>query len=446
MKESEISNYDQYKVLIVLDGFDECRLDLNFTQNMDLTDVKKETSVNVLLANLIKGNLLSKANIWITSRPAASSNIPADKVDRLTEVRGFNDDQKEEYFRKRFSDEDLLLQIWSHVKKSRSIYIMCHIPVFCWITSKVLEDFVTRNQEEGMPKTLTDMYLCFLLLQCRQGNVKYGDEETSESSETDSCWNTTNKHTILSLGKLAFEELEKGNLLFTEENLTESGIDIEKTAVFSGLFTQVTREGCGQYQKNFFCFVHLSIQEFLAAFFVFHEFNNKGENLLSKPTSVVADLSASDFYKRAVDKALDSENGDWDLFLRFLLGLSLETNQNLLKDLLKKTEHNTKTNKETIDYIKDKISEEIQDSDKNLNLFHCLNELNDQSLVKEVKKYLRSETKAFDNFSTSQWSALTFVLLMSDENLDVFDLKKYSKSEKVLLGLLPLVKVSKTTL
>ncbi|XP_035015563.2 uncharacterized protein LOC118111243 [Hippoglossus stenolepis] len=453
MKESEISNYDKYKVLIVLDGFDECRLDLNFSQDMDLTDVKKKTSVNVLLANLIKGNLLSEAQIWITSRPAASSNIPADKVDRVTEVRGFNDDQKEEYFGKRFSDKDFLMKVLSHVKKSRSLYIMCHLPVFCWITSKVLEDFVNRNQEEGMPKTLTDMYLCFLLLQCRQANVKYGDEETSESSETDSCWNTRNKDTILSLGKLAFEELEKGNLLFTEENLTECGIDIEKTAVFSGLFTRVTREGCGQYQNHFFCFVHLSIQEFLAAFFVLQAFNNKGENLLSKPTSVdadlsevVADLSASDFYKRAVDKALDSKNGDWDLFLRFLLGLSLETNQNLLKDLLKKTEHNTETNKKTIDYIKHKISEEIQDSDKNLNLFHCLNELNDQSLVKEVKKYLLSETKAFENFSTSQWSALTYVLLMSDEKLDVFDLKKYLKSEKVFLGMLPVVKVSKTTL
>ncbi|XP_062248078.1 uncharacterized protein LOC133956783 [Platichthys flesus] len=446
MKKSEISNYEKYKVLIVLDGFDECRLDLDFSQNMDLTDVKKKTSVNVLLANLIKGNLLSAAQIWITSRPAASSNIPADKVDRVTEVRGFNDDQKEEYFRKRFSDKDLLMQILSHVKKSRSIYIMCHIPVFCWITSKVLEDFVIRKQEEGLPKTLTDMYLCFLLLQCRQANVKYGDEETSGSSETDSCWNTRHEDTILSLGKLAFEELEKGNLLFTEEDLTECGIDIEKTAVFSGLFTRVTREGCGQYQKNFFCFVHLSIQEFLAAFFVFHEFNNKGENLLSRPTSVVADLSASYFYKRAVDKALDSENGDWDLFLRFLLGLSLETNQSLLKDLLKKTEHNKETNKETINYIKGKISEEIQDSDKNLNLFHCLNELNDQSLVKEVKKKMLSEKKAFENFSASEWSALTFVLLMSDANLDVFDLKKYLKSEKVFLGMLPVVKVSKTTL
>ncbi|XP_042348088.1 uncharacterized protein LOC121947211 isoform X2 [Plectropomus leopardus] len=446
MKTSEITDYDKYRILVVLDGLDECRLELVFDKSYPWTDIRKPTSVSVLLTNLIKGNLLSKAQIWITSRPAASNIIPTDKVDRVTEVRGFNDEQKDEYFRRRFSDKDFAEQILSHVKESRSLYIMCHIPVFCWITATVLEDFVNRNQEGGMPKTLTDMYIYFLVLQCRQANVKYGADETGDSSETDSCWNTRNKETIMFLGKLAFEGLEKGSLLFTEEDLTECGVDIEKTAVFSGLFTQITRESCGLYQQKLFCFVHLSIQEFLAAFHVFHTFNNTGKNLLTMPDSTAEDLSASDFYKTAVDKALGSKNGDWDLFLRFLLGLSLETNQNLLQELLKKTENNKKTNEETIGYIKEKIREENSDADRNCNLFYCLNELNDHSLVKEVKDYLRSGTHTFENFSASQWSALTFVLLTSDEKLDVFDLKKYLKSEKVLLGMLPVVKVSKTTL
>ncbi|KAF3696664.1 NLR family CARD domain-containing protein 3 CARD15-like protein Caterpiller protein 16.2 [Channa argus] len=444
METSEINDYDKYNILLVLDGFDEYRLNLDFSKSPVWRDMKAPTSVNVLLTNLIQGNLLPNAQIWITSRPAASNNIPSDKVDRVTEVRGFNDDQKEEYFRKRFSDKDLAEKILSHVKKSRSLYIMCHIPVFCWITSEVLEDFVKRNQEEGMPKTLTDMYIHLLLLQCRQANVKYGEDETGESSETDSCWNTRNKETILSLAKLAFEGLEKRNFLFCEENLTEYGVDITRAAVFSGLFTQIKREGRGLYQQKLFFFAHLSIQEFLAAFYAFHTFNNKGENVLTTPASIVADLNASDFYKKAVDKALDSEHGDWDMFLRFLLGLSLETNMTLLQELLKKTE-NKNTNKETIKYIKEKIREENSDADKNLNLFYCLNELNDHSLVKEVKKYM-SETQTFGHFSAAEWSALTFVLLTSDEKLDVFDLKKYLKSEKVLLGMLPVVKVSKTTL
>ncbi|XP_047435511.1 uncharacterized protein LOC125004702 isoform X2 [Mugil cephalus] len=444
MENSEINDYDKYQILIVLDGLDECRLDLKFNESNKWTDVKKPTSVGVLLTNLIQGNLLPKAQIWITSQPAASNNIPADKVDRVTEVRGFNDEQKEEYFRKRFSDKDLAEKILAHVKKSRSLYTMCHIPVFCWIISKVLEDFVNQNKEEGMPKTQTDMYIHFLLLQCRQANVKYSEDGTGESSETGPCWSARNKETILSLGKLAFEELEKGNLLFTEDDLKECGIDITNAAVFSGLLTQIKREGRGLYQQKLFCFVHLSIQEFLAAFYAIHTFNNMGENVLTKPTSVVSD--ASDFYKKAVDKALDSKNGDWDLFLRFLLGLSVDTNQKLLQELLKKTENYQETYKETVEYIKKKINEDNSAPDKNLNLFHCLNELHDHSLVDEVKKYLQSETVTFESFSASQWSALTFVLLTSDEKLDVFDLKKYVKSEKVLLGLLPLVKVSITAL
>ncbi|XP_068589349.1 uncharacterized protein [Cebidichthys violaceus] len=446
MKTSEIMDYDQYKTLIVLDGLDECRLDLDLNKSKHWTEMRKPTSINVLLTNLIHGNLLSKAQIWITSRPAASNHIPADKVDRVTEVRGFNDEQKEEYFRKRFSDQDLAEKILSHVKKCRSLYIMCHIPVFCWITAKVLEDFVNRNEEGRMPKTMTDMYIYFLVLQCRQATVKYGEDETIENCETDSCWNTRNKETIMSLGKLAFEGLKEGNLLYTEEHLTECRVDITKTAVFSGLFTQITREGSGLYQQKLFCFVHLSIQEFLAAFHVFHTFNNTGENLIAMPSSTVGDVAA-DFYKTAVDKALGSKNGEWDLFLRFLLGLSLETNQDLLQELMKKTEDNKDTtNKETIGYIKEKIREENSDADKNCNLFYCLNELNDHSLVEEVKTYLQSETLTFETFSTSQWSALTFVLLTSDEKLDVFVLKKYLKSEKVLLGMLPVVKVSKTAL
>nr|XP_046253823.1 NLR family CARD domain-containing protein 3-like [Scatophagus argus] len=446
METSEIRDYDKYKILIILDGFDECRFNLDFNESEHRKGMRETSSVSVLLTDLIQGNLLSKAQIWITSRPAASNFIPAGEVDRVTEVRGFCDEQKEEYFRKRFSDKDLAEKVLSHVKKSRSIYIMCHIPVFCWVTSKVLEDLVSRNEEERMPKTLTDMYIYFLLLEARQTNVKYGEDGTGESSETDSCWNNRNQKTIKSLGKLAFEGLVKGNFLFTENFLEEVGVDITETAVFSGLFTQIKQEGRGLYQQKFLCFVHLSIQEFLAAFYVFHKFSNEGENLLTPSASTMAKLPALDFYKIAVDKALDSKNGDWDLFLRFLLGLSLETNQNLLPELLKKTEHNKETNKETIAYIKEKISEENSDPDKNYNLFHCLNELNDHSLVEEVKKYLHSDAQIFENFSPSQWSALTFVLLTSEGDLDVFDLKNYLKSEKVLLGMLSVVKVSKTAL
>ncbi|XP_036798371.1 NLR family CARD domain-containing protein 3-like [Oncorhynchus mykiss] len=433
-KQSIISNYNKYKVLFIFDGLDECRLPLDFQKNKICWDVTESTSVDVLLTNLIKGNLLPSALIWITTRPAAANKIPSGCVDQVTEVRGFNDPQKEEYFRKRFSDEDLASRIISHIKTSRSLHIMCHIPVFCWISATVLEHMLKHKREE-MPKTLTEMYTHLVVFHTKQKNEKYlGKEETGPH------WN---EESILSLGKLAFQQLVKGNLIFYEEDLKEAGIDVNEASVYSGLCTQIFKEECGLYQDKVYCFVHLSIQEFLAAVYVFLSFINNNENLMDKLQT--NDKPEVTFYKSAVDKALQSETGNLDLFLRFLLGLSLESNQKHLRGLLTKTRSSSQSHEETVKYIKEKIRENPS-QERSINLFHCLNELNDHSLVEEIQRYLRSGSLSKPNLSPAQWSALVFVLLTSEKELDVFDLKKYSRSEEGLLRLLPVVKASRAAL
>ncbi|KAK0148357.1 NLR family CARD domain-containing protein 3 [Merluccius polli] len=439
-KEAGICRYDRFQVVFILDGLDECRLPLDFQKNRIWTDVTAPTCVDVLLTNLIRGDLLPSARIWITTRPAAANQIPAECVGIVTEVRGFTDPQKEEYFRKRFSDETLARKIISHVKKSRSLHIMCHIPVICWISATVLEDFFTTHQEgEEIPNTVTQMYIHFLKVQSIQGDRKYHGR-----AETDPHWSSESKKIIDSLGKLAFNQLEKGNLIFYEADLEECGIDIRAASVYSGVFTQIFKEECGLYQGKVFCFVHLSFQEFLAALHVFLTFRNTGDNLLSQeqPTSRRDELH---LYQSAVDKALLSENGHLDLFLRFLLGLSLETNQTLLRGLLRQTGSSSQTSQSTVSYIKKKISGDLS-PERSINLFHCLNELKDRSLVEDIQQYLTSGRLSSESLSSAQWSALVFILLTSEEELDVFDLKKYSASEEALLRLLPVVKASKTSL
>ncbi|KAK3517929.1 hypothetical protein QTP70_027542 [Hemibagrus guttatus] len=439
MRELESIDCDSYKVVLIFDGLDECRLPLNFQKNERLCDVTESASVDVLLTNLIKGNLLPSALLWITSRPGAANQIPPECVDQVTEVRGFSDPQKEEYFRKRISDQSLANKIITHMKSSRSLYIMCHIPVFCWISAAVLERMLGEAESGEIPKTLTQMFTHFLIFQIKHKHQKYHQKCDPDPQQT--------RESILALGKLAFQQLEKGNLIFYEEDLRECGIDEREVSVYSGVCTQIFREEFGLHLGKVFSFVHLSVQEFLAALYAFISYLTR--NVTKQQTTDLSDLfrnpNMSDFLRSAVDKALQSENGHLDLFLRFLLGLSLESNQTLLRGLMLQTGSSSHSKQETVEYIKEKIRENPS-PEKSINLFHCLNELNDHSLVQEVQTYLNrggNHCLRGTRLSPAQWSALVFVLLNSEQELDEFNLRKYDRSEECLLRLLPVVKASR---
>ncbi|XP_030606853.1 LOW QUALITY PROTEIN: NACHT, LRR and PYD domains-containing protein 3-like [Archocentrus centrarchus] len=443
-KEARICWFEDFQVVFIFDGLDECRLPLDFHNTEILTDVTESTSVDVLLTNLIRGNLLPSTRLWITTRPAAANQIPPQCVDMVTEVRGFTDPQKEEYFRKRFGEEQEASRIISHIKTSRSLHIMCHIPVFCWITATVLEDVLKTRAGGELPKTLTEMYIHFLVVQAKLWSVKY-----DIGAETDPHWNPGSREMVLSLGKLAFEQLQKGNLIFYESDLTECGIDVRVASVYSGVFTQIFKEERGLHQEVVFCFVHLSVQEFLAALYVFLTLTNSGVNLLQPKTrwlNLFRDKSKLSYlFQSAVEMAVQSPNGHLDLFLRFLLGLSLPTNLTLLGGLMTHTGNILHANQETIEYIKTVVKRNLT-AERSINLFHCLNELNDRSLIEEIQQYLNSGSLSTDKLSPAQWSALVFILLSSEEDLDVFNLKKYSASDEGLLRLLPVVKASNKSL
>ncbi|KAM9468220.1 NLR family CARD domain-containing protein 3-like [Clarias gariepinus] len=517
------------KVLFIFDGLDECRFPLDFENTVRVCDVTEPVSVPVLLVNLIKGNLLPSALIWITSRPAAADQIPSECVHRVTEVRGFNDPQKEEYFRKRISDQSLANNIITHLKSLRSLYIMCHIPVFCWISAAVLERMLCEAESGEIPKTLTQMYTHFLIIQINIIREKYLKKQESD------------EEMLLKLGKLAFEQLKKGNLIFYEEDLRECGIDVREAAVYSGVCTQMFKEEFGLHKSKVYCFVHLSIQEHLAALYVHLMFMMEKKNVLDQgqddesdhllsnfPMSLGPrahhrrlwargrvhpeqganlsqgthtytliecddmenvsdqgqddesddmenysdqwqddesddmenysdqwqddesdDMEISDVHVHAIHQALESQTGHLDLFLRFLLGLSLKRNQKLLQVLVTQTGRSSQSTKETVQYIKMIICQEDKHTaEKSVNLIHCLIELGDNSLVEEIQHYLKSGKRG--ELSSSQWSALVFVLLTSAEELEEFDLNKYISEDKiteaVLLKVMPVIAASRKSI
>uniref|UniRef100_A0AAY4CEE1 NACHT domain-containing protein n=1 Tax=Denticeps clupeoides TaxID=299321 RepID=A0AAY4CEE1_9TELE len=440
----DVQKFWECKIIFILDGLDESAMKLNSKEL--LSDVNKPTSIDVVIVNLISGKLLESALVWITSRPAAASKIPTKNIHRLTEVRGFNDKQKDLYFMQRISDETKAKQIISHIKSSKSVYIMCHIPIFCWISATVLQRLLAKDTPAEIPRTLSEMYTNFLIIQIITKQQKYDEEQETKK------WELLESHRemIVKLARLAFEQLQKDHILFYEKDLKECGLDVTDASTRSGLCTEILVEEDMFFDDKVYSFVHLSIQEFLAAFYMFfsHVTKQKSTKALKTFLQGQKNDSLTDLLKVALDESVQSDNGHLDLFIRFLLGLSLESNQKLLKGLLPHTESSSDNLQKTSLYIRKILNNNVREirpskkaksrsisSERCMNLLLCLLEMKDSSLHEEIEGYVQAGT----NLSPARCLVLAYMILVSDKVHDEFVLRRYNTTrvgrEKMLIAL-----------
>ncbi|XP_073700603.1 protein NLRC3-like [Garra rufa] len=409
------------KVLLILDGLDEYKNELSF-QTSILSDVTKKATMDVLLENLLRGKLLPSAHVWITSRPVAAEQLPAEifKQGYVTQIRGFIDEQKKEYFMRQFEDPDLTQKVTCHLKSHKSLWILCHIPLFCWISSVVLKTIIkSQNTDRDMPSNQTEMYIHYLLIQTGLSHNKYQGQNVSQEDAL-----IQHKELIKKLAALAYWKPKEQNSMFSKEDLRKYCITPDEALRYPGIIIRVSECMFGYNRTKLFSFVHLSVQEFFAALFVFHEFLSGNQESLGLTKAKRGQKSnLSDFLKSVIDVAVESTNEHLDLFICFLFGISCDSSRRILEGLLPRLEDSSlEDHKKVTKYIKCLWRKDLS-PERCLSLVRCIVELKDRSFL-QMPDLEHSRTKK--TLTLFQCTLLAFRFLMSDTDHDEFVLRKFN--------------------
>ncbi|XP_050950097.1 NACHT, LRR and PYD domains-containing protein 3 isoform X2 [Labeo rohita] len=409
------------KVLFILDGLDEYKNKLSF-QTSILSDVTKKATLNILLANLLRGKLLPSAHVWITSRPVAAEQLPSEifRQGYVTQIRGFIDEQKEEYFTRQFEDPDLTQKVTCHLKSHKSLWILCHIPLFCWISSVVLKTIIkSQNRDSDMPSDQTEMYIHYLLIQTGLSHNKYQKRNVSPEDAL-----IQHKELIKKLAALAYWKLKEQNAIFSNEDLRKYYITPDEALRYPGIIICVSECKFGYNRTKLFSFVHLSVQEFFAALFAFHEFLSGNQDSLGLTKAKREQNSnLSDFLKNVIDVAVESTNEHLDLFISFLFGISCDSSRRILEGLLPRLQDSSsEDHKKVTKHIKLLRRKDLS-PERCFSLVRCIVELKDRSLL-QMPDLEHSQTKK--PLTLFQCTLLAFRFVMSDTDHDEFVLRKFN--------------------
>ena len=359
------------KLLILFDGFDEFSDISSFRANQPVSSSSKQPMpLSALFYNIVEGHLLRGATVLTTTRPTAVSDLTGFDFDKTFEILGFASEQVEEYvenFTKNAAKKDTGKKIWEHISTNMNIFTLCYVPVNLFIVCSCLLEvlnFENLSTGVGLPTKLTHIYQMAIKLFFFRHNEQYREKRLHREDIESKEWPPGFKP----LAKIAFDGIRERKLIFSSNEVSK---DVVQSALFHRLPDRKTAPFKHEAQ---FCFIHLTMQEFLAA------------------KHIVDTMKEAELRRFVTDHI---SKGEWQMVMQFVAGLlgGDKPSINIFTELLPKTTYKIDERRLMNNYQRDNLVERPPvscwpiESEKHLavTLIKCIYESNESGLVVQSK-------------------------------------------------------------
>ena len=364
------------QVLVIFDGFDEYsgRTKINEDDVPYRNSEEERMPFHLLLKKIVSGKILTGATVLTTTRPNAVSCIRSLDFDKTVEILGFTTEQVEDYVQKFTRKGDKAETIKQHITSNLNLLAFCYIPVNCYIIcSCLLELLGNTTGFTSLPTRLTQIYSIAI----KMFYFSYDDNQYRHDKAEGQPFilkkfkelSSDVQDVFARLGKIAFNGIKEGKLIFESHEVK----DLESNGLFHRL--PDTRDRPLAEPRPQYCFLHLTIQEFLAAKYLVDTYSSK------------------DLQKFVCDHIQD---GAWKVVMQFVAGLLAEKGEQSTDIFSNLLPSKTVTEKVEIKMNEDsEVRTETRtcwpaDEDKALvvTLFNCMfeNNASDREVQKKLAK------------------------------------------------------------
>ncbi|XP_059817967.1 NACHT, LRR and PYD domains-containing protein 3-like isoform X2 [Hypanus sabinus] len=343
-------------LLFIFDGLDEFKHRIDFADSRRDTEPKHQCpdpewrcEVPDIVYSLIQGKLLPGCSVLVTTRPTALHLLEKSEVSVWAEILGFSGEERKEYFIRHFEDQTVAEAVFKHMEENEILYTMSYNPSYCWILALALGPFFTQRvmDPQRVPKTITQLYSYYIY-----NIVKNHGREIENPRDV-----------LLRVGQMAFRGVSEKKIVFTDGDLIN--YNLQPSQFLSGFLMELL-EREDSARSMVYTFPHLTIQEFVAAVAQF---------LNPHPGDILKFLT----------KAHSTTDGRFEVFLRFVAGLSSPMTVRGLEEFLGPFPHQTTCR--VIDWVKEEVKRQIGNTGSEagkrsfLNTLHYLFESQNRGLA-----------------------------------------------------------------